>query len=129
MPDQSSSKPPIEHYVAPLEETPLSAIDSVKTEGKPSNLWIDAWADLRRRPMFWISSALILIIVFVALFPGLFTSVDPSHGCQLANSNGAPEAGHPLGFTRQGCDVFARIVYGASTSLSVGIIVTILVFT
>ncbi|WP_022890634.1 ABC transporter permease [Agromyces italicus] len=129
MPDTSSSKPRIEHYVAPLEETPLAAIDSVKTEGKPSNLWIDAWHDLRRRPMFWISSALILIIVFVALFPGLFTNESPNEGCQLANSNGAPVPGHPLGFTRQGCDVFARIVYGAGTSLSVGIIVTILVFT
>ncbi|HEY1104972.1 MAG TPA: ABC transporter permease, partial [Agromyces sp.] len=73
--------------------------------------------------------ALILIIVFIALFPGLFTSVDPSHGCLLANSNGAPEAGHPLGFTRQGCDVWSRIVHGAGTSLAVGIIVTILVFT
>lgn len=129
MPDTSSSKPRIEHYVAPLEETPLAAIDSVKTEGKPSNLWIDAWHDLRRRPMFWISSALILIIVFVALFPGLFTNESPNEGCLLANSNGAPAPGHPLGFTRQGCDVFARIVYGAGTSLSVGIIVTILVFT
>ncbi|GAA1791712.1 ABC transporter permease [Agromyces lapidis] len=129
MPDTSSSKPRIEHYVAPLEETPLEAIDSVKAEGKPSNLWIDAWHDLRRRPMFWISSALILLIVFVALFPGLFTNESPSEGCLLANSNGAPAPGHPLGFTRQGCDVFARIVYGASTSLSVGIIVTILVFT
>ena len=129
MPDQSSSKLPIEHYVAPLEETPLSAIDTVKTEGKPSNLWIDAWDDLRRRPMFWISSALILIIVFVALFPGLFTSEPPNSNCLLANSNGAPVAGHPLGFTRQGCDVWSRIVHGASTSLSVGIIVTVLVFT
>ncbi|MFF2494804.1 ABC transporter permease [Agromyces sp. NPDC058064] len=129
MPDTSSSKPRIEHYVAPLEETPLEAIDSVKAEGKPSNLWIDAWHDLRRRPMFWISSALILLIVFVALFPGLFTNESPNEGCLLANSNGAPVPGHPLGFTRQGCDVFARIVYGASTSLSVGIIVTILVFT
>ncbi|MCD5346648.1 ABC transporter permease [Agromyces sp. H3Y2-19a] len=129
MPDQSSSKLPIEHYVAPLEETKLEAIDSVKTEGKPSNLWIDAWADLRRRPMFWISSALILIIVFIALFPGLFTNEPPNANCLLANSNGAPVAGHPLGFTRQGCDVWSRIVHGAGTSLSVGIIVTILVFT
>lgn len=123
------SKNRLEHYVAPLDETPLDAIDTVKTEGKPSNLWIDAWHDVRRRPMFWISSALILLIVFVALFPGLFTGEPPSSNCQLANSNGAPAPGHPLGFTRQGCDVFSRIVYGASTSLAVGIIVTILVFT
>ena len=79
--------------------------------------------------MFWISSALIVIVVFIALFPGLFTSEPPNSNCQLANSNGAPTDGHPLGFTRQGCDVWSRIVHGAATSLTVGIIVTLLVFT
>ncbi|MWB98135.1 ABC transporter permease [Agromyces seonyuensis] len=115
------------HYVAPIEETPLVAVDSVKASGRVSNLWTDAWADLRKRPMFWISSVLIVLITFVALFPGLFTSEPPSSGCYLENSNGGPEAGHPLGFTKQGCDVFSRIVHGAATSLSVGIIVTILI--
>jgi oligopeptide transport system permease protein len=127
--DTTTSKPRPEHFVAPLEETPLEAIDTIKAEGKPSNLWIDAWADLRRRPMFWISAALILIIVFVALFPGLFTAEPPNSNCQLANSNGAPTDGHPLGFTRQGCDVWSRIVHGAATSLTVGILVTLIVFT
>jgi oligopeptide transport system permease protein len=127
--DTTTSKPRPEHFVAPLEETPLDAIDTIKAEGKPSNLWIDAWDDLRRRPMFWISLAMILTIVFIALFPGLFTSEPPNSNCQLANSNGAPTDGHPLGFTRQGCDVWSRIVHGAATSLTVGIIVTLLVFT
>ena len=127
--DTTTSKPRPEHFVAPLEETPLDAIDTIKAEGKPSNLWIDAWDDVRRRPMFWISLAMILIIVFIALFPGLFTSEPPNSNCQLANSNGAPTDGHPLGFTRQGCDVWSRIVHGAATSLTVGIIVTLLVFT
>jgi len=42
------------HYVAPIEETPLVEIDSVKvrTDEKPSNLWRDAWRDLRGRPLF-----------------------------------------------------------------------------
>ncbi|MEJ3404699.1 ABC transporter permease [Rathayibacter sp. YIM 133350] len=115
-----------EHYVAPVEETPLVAIDSVKTEGKPSNLWIDAWHDVRKRAMFWISSVLIVLIVVVALFPSLFTSVDPRY-CNLDFSNQGPSNGHWLGYTKQGCDVYARIIFGTSTSLSVGIIVTVLV--
>ncbi|MFC6355008.1 ABC transporter permease [Luethyella okanaganae] len=123
----SNTRPTQGHFVAPLEETPLVAIDSVKTDGKPSNLWIDAWHDVRKRPMFWISSALILLVVIVALFPGLFTQVAPNDGCLLANSNGAPVAGHPLGFNKQGCDIYSRIIHGTSTSLSVGIIVTVLV--
>jgi oligopeptide transport system permease protein len=68
---------------------------------------------------------LIVFIVFVALFPGLFSSVDPAR-CDLQFSNQGPADGHPLGYTKQGCDVYSRIVHGASTSLSVGILVIIL---
>jgi oligopeptide transport system permease protein len=111
------------HYVADVDETPVAEVDAVKLDEKPSNLWRDAWRDLRHRPIFWISGALILFIVFVALFPGLFTSTPPNSGCLLANSNAGPAPGHPLGFTKQGCDIYSRIVHGASTSLSVGFIV------
>ena len=82
---------------------------------------------MRKRPMFWISARADPVIVVVALFPGLFTHVPPNHDCQLANSNGGPTAGHPLGFTKQGCDVYSRIIHGTSTSLTVGLIVTVLV--
>jgi oligopeptide transport system permease protein len=115
------------HFVAPLEETPLVAIDAVKVDEKPSNLWIDAWRDARRRPIFWISGVLILLIIFVALVPSLFATVNPlKEACQLSFSNGDPTAGHPLGFTKQGCDVYSRIIFGTSTSVSVGFIVILL---
>jgi len=114
------------HYVAPLDETPLVAVDTVKIAEKKSNLWIDAWRDLRGRPFFWISAVLILLVVVVALFPFLFTQTPPNDECFLANSNGAPVAGHPLGFTKQGCDIYSRIINGTSTSLSVGLIVIFL---
>jgi len=122
----NSFTPTPKHFVAPLEETPLVAIDAVNVGDRPSNLWIDAWRDMRRRPMFWISAVIILLVIVVALFPTLFTSVPPNDNCQLSNSNGGPTADHLLGFTKQGCDVFSRLVHGTSTSLSVGIIVTIL---
>jgi oligopeptide transport system permease protein len=124
-----AAAPPVRsanHYVAPLEETPLVSIDAVKVAEKRSNLWIDAWRDLRGRPMFWISSALIVLVALVALFPGLFTSVSPTDNCQLSVSNAGPTAGHPLGYTKQGCDVYSRIINGTSTSLAVGFIVIIL---
>jgi oligopeptide transport system permease protein len=111
-----------EHFVAPVEETPLLATDAVKTDQAPLSLWADAWRKLRRRPMFIVSSLLILLLVVVALFPGLFTSVEPNNDCQLANSEGAPTAGHPLGFTLQGCDVYSRVIHGTQASLSVGVL-------
>jgi oligopeptide transport system permease protein len=114
------------HYVAPLEETPLLSVDAVKVAEKRSNLWLDAWQDLRGRPMFWLSFALIVLVVLVALLPGLFTQTPPNNQCFLANSNAGPSAGHPLGFTKQGCDIYSRIIHGTSTSLTVGIIVIVL---
>ena len=114
------------HYVAPLDETPLAEVDSVNISDQTSNLWLDAWRDMRGRPMFYISGFIIILVALVALFPGWFTQVPPNNDCLLVNSNAAPITGHPLGFTKQGCDVYSRIIHGTSTSLSVGIIVTIL---
>lgn len=112
------------HYVAPIE-TETIAVDAVRVADKPSNLWRDAWRDLRRRPLFWVSVVLALVFVVMALWPSLFTSVSP-RSCSLDVSNEGPAPGHPLGFTFQGCDIYARIVWGAQTSLSVGLIATVL---
>lgn len=124
-----SSKFPVRtapHYVAEVDEAGLGAVDAVRVSERKSNLWLDAWRDLRGRWVFWVTSVVILFLIFVALFPTVFTAEDPRY-CILSRSNGLPEAGHPLGYTKQGCDVFARIVHGTGTSLSVGIIVTALV--
>ncbi len=125
-----SSKQPIRQmprYVADVEDVNLGAVDAVRVSERKSNLWLDAWRDVRGRWMFWASAAVILLVIVVALFPTLFTSVPPNDDCFLSNSNGGPQPGHPLGFTKQGCDVFSRIVHGTGTSLSVGLIVTLLV--
>ena len=92
--------------------------------GKPRSLWSDAWHDLRRRPIFIVASVLILFLVVVAIAPGLFTNTDPRF-CELARSNQGPQAGHPFGFTRQGCDIYSRVLYGARPSISVGILVSL----
>jgi oligopeptide transport system permease protein len=121
------SKPGQAHFVAELEDTPVAPVDRLDESQKARSTWADAWESMRRRPMFWVSSALILVIAVVALFPTLFTQVSPSLNCLLANSNGGPEAGHPFGFTRQGCDVFARTVHGTQASVTVGLLATALV--
>lgn len=109
-----------DHFVAPVDETPLLATDTLKTDHAPLSIWADAWRKLRRRPLFIISALMILAITVVALFPGLFTSVAPNDGCTLANSDGNPTAGHPFGFTFQGCDIYSRVIHGTQASLTVG---------
>jgi oligopeptide transport system permease protein len=116
---------PIEHFVAKLDETPVAAVDSSTSDGAPRSLWSEAWRSLRKQPLFIISALLLLIVVVVALFPGMFTSQQPNDNCLLANSDGGPAPGHPLGFTQQGCDILARVVYGTRSSLLVGLMATL----
>jgi len=120
------SKYKIEPYVAPLEETPLQAVDSVKETGKPLSMWAEAWRSLRKQPLFIISAILIFAVVIVAAFPQLFSSVDPTL-CQLEDSNEPGRAGHIMGFNLQGCDIYARVIHGTRASLMVGVMTTIIV--
>ncbi len=114
------------HFVAPFNEADFAVVDAVRVDAEPSNLWRDAWRDMRKRPMFYISGVLIVLVALIALFPTLFTNVPPNDNCLLENSSAGATDGHPLGFTRQGCDVYSRIIYGTATSLSVGLIVTLM---
>lgn len=99
-------------------------VSASPSPGKPRSLWSDAWHDLRRRPIFLLSGALILFLLVVAVFPGLFTGTDPRF-CELKNSNVGPSREHPFGYNRQGCDVYSRTIYGARPSILVGVLTTI----
>jgi len=92
--------------------------------GKPASLWGDAWKELRTSPIFIISALLILVFIVMAITPSLFTDADP-RACNLRDSLERPSAGHWFGFDLQGCDYYARTVYGAQVSISIGIIVTV----
>ncbi|WP_416309323.1 ABC transporter permease [Rothia kristinae] len=118
----------MEHFVADVEQTPVGQTDSAKAEGAPLSLWRDAWRQLRRKPTFIIAAILIVLVVIVALFPQLFWTEDPSASstqCLLENSNGKATAGHIMGFTAQGCDVYSRVIAGTRASLMVGLFSTI----
>lgn len=119
-------RPGQSHQVASLEETPLAAIDAVDTDAPPSSLLREAWSAMRVRPLFWFSSAIIVLVIALALVPQFFTSVDPRL-CVLSNSYGPAESGHIFGFDQQGCDIYARTIYGARASVTVGVLTTIAV--
>jgi oligopeptide transport system permease protein len=116
-----------QHFIAPLEETPVAPIDKLDESQKARSTWADAWEHMRRRPMFWVSSVMILIILIVAAFPSWFAFYPPNSECFLSNSNGGPQDGHPLGFTRQGCDVYSRIIFGTQSSVTVGLLAAAIV--
>ena len=93
----------------------------------PRSLSGDAWYDLRRSPIFWISVTIAVVMVLIAAVPGLFSSVDPRTAtCSLSDSLAPPSAAHWFGFDKQGCDVYARVIYGARSSVMVGVFATLL---
>lgn len=115
-----------ERYVAPADAVKLQDVDSIDESAPATSMWADAWRTLRHNPLFIVSAILIICVVVVALFPGFFTHQNPNY-CQLEHSLEPSSPGHPFGYDNQGCDVFTRTIYGTRTSLSVGVLTTILV--
>ncbi|OBH24221.1 peptide ABC transporter permease [Mycobacterium sp. E342] len=92
-----------------------------------SGFWRDTWRGLRGRPKFVVAGLLILFIVLVAIFPALFTGADPGYA-DPAQSLLPPSRAHWFGTDLQGHDVYARTVYGARASVTVGVGAALVVF-
>ncbi|MBC9711062.1 ABC transporter permease [Streptomyces sp. TRM66268-LWL] len=106
-----------------LEKNPGGPLGTGPQE-KARSLWTDAWHQLRRNPVFIISSLLILFLIVISLWPSLIASGDPN-SCQLSKAHESATSGHPFGYDAQGCDVYTRTVYGARASIAVGICATL----
>ncbi|MEU9194389.1 ABC transporter permease [Streptomyces hundungensis] len=115
-----------------LERTPGGPQGTGPAELRPSgasgdrarSLWSDAWRDLRRNPVFIISALVILFLVVISLWPSLIASGNPLQ-CELSKAQEGSQPGHPFGYNGQGCDVYTRTVYGARTSVTVGVCTTV----
>jgi oligopeptide transport system permease protein len=103
---------------------PEGPIEAPEKGEKARSLGSDAWEELRSRPMFWISAALIVLFVVMAAFPQLFTSTDPYYA-DLSKSRQPPSSEAWFGYDSQGYDVYARTIYGARASILVGILATL----
>jgi oligopeptide transport system permease protein len=85
----------------------------------------DAWEKLRSSWVFWGSLVLIALFVVMAIAPGLFTHTDPNF-CEAVRARGGPSSKAWFGYDVQGCDVYARTIYGARASIMVGVISTLM---
>lgn len=91
-----------------------------RTESRPSGFWRDVGRSLCRRPKFLVAGGLIAFILVVAAFPGVFTGKDPRYA-DAGQSMLSPGAAHWFGTDLQGHDIYARTVYGARASVTVGL--------
>ncbi|GIE86696.1 ABC transporter permease [Actinoplanes regularis] len=92
---------------------------------KPRSLAGDAWADLRKRKIFWVSVVMVAIVLVMAAWPTLFTTADPG-ACALSNQYKGPTGAALFGFDYQGCDIYAKVIHGARNSIVVGVLSTAL---
>lgn len=127
MPDVTKTAPAPKDVNGPVADP--TAI--VKAE-KARSLWGDAWADLRRNPYFLVSSVLIVILLAIAVFPGLFTGASATHADLSHHFLTKPQLSKIgsegwLGYDGQGRSVYARVIYGTRASITVGVCVTVLV--
>ncbi|MEU6840802.1 ABC transporter permease [Streptomyces sp. NPDC046716] len=116
----------LDAHAAPLVEKPGGG-DAKKEKAR--SLWGDAWYELRHRPMFWVSSILLFVLIVIAIFPGLFTSVSPRDGDLVHHYLSKPEYTHVFqadwfGYDQQGRSLYARVIYGTRASITVGVCVT-----
>jgi len=113
----SSTSTPIGTQGAAALITPQQSKDEARS------LWSDAWNELRRKSLFWISAVLIVLFVVMAAFPQLFTSTDP-YLADLAKAREKPSGDAWFGRDGQGYDVYARTIHGARASILVGLFAT-----
>jgi oligopeptide transport system permease protein len=107
------------HFVADSSKY-IDEVDAIDLHSKPESALYQIWKGLRRNPLFFISAAFLLLLLAVSFFPEMFTQTSPTR-CLIDESKMAPgESGHVLGTTLLGCDLYARLIFGARTSLSIG---------
>lgn len=80
-----------------------------------------AMKHLRRDARAWFGIAVIALMIFAAAGAPLIARYDPTD-VDLINQLQAPSPAHWLGTDVQGRDIWARLVYGARISLSVGLV-------
>lgn len=112
------------HLVPPATPLDPAPLPEAKPE-KSRSLWGDAWTDLRRSWIFGVSAVLILLLLTITFFPGLFTDTDPIRGDLAKHFLQKPKLGHVfsadwLGYDQQGRSVYARVIYGTRASVAVG---------
>ena len=113
------------------EEAALEAEEAL--EGRPYEIAAAQSGGLFRelvRDKLGLASAIYLVILLLAaIFAPLLAPDDPNHG-NLSNAMASPvwnggSWSHPVGTDWQGYDVFSRLLYGARTSLFIGIFVVV----
>lgn len=103
----------------------LSAAEAARTFKKKSQI-LDVWRRLRRNKSAMIGMVILAIFIFFAVFADVIVDYEEMAIRQHDDARLlAPSLEHLFGTDGYGRDIFARVVHGARTSLTIGIISTL----
>jgi oligopeptide transport system permease protein len=96
----------------------------VKTR-RPSTPLGDAWRRYRRNRTAFVGLVIAAFILFVAIFAPILAP-EPYDYAVISDVLQPPSAQHVLGTDEVGRDLLSRVIYGARTSMTVGLAVSLL---
>src|SRR5436305_12047949 len=110
--------------------TPANKVTGAARAAAPARtrtLWADAWGRLKRNKVAVAGAVILVVIALIAI---IYPVIDPEGYLKTVRDpvthrtiqNQFPSLAHPFGTDSQSRDVFARVLYGARISLSVGLI-------
>ena len=88
---------------------------------RATSLWTMVWRRFRRHKLAMIGVVVLIFLVLLAIGAPWVARQDP-YAVDLRAYRNPPTTGHILGTDSSGRDVFARLLYGARISLSVGVV-------
>lgn len=83
---------------------------------------------IKKRKSFCLFAVLALLIILAAVFAPVVTGGASPTGAALKDALQAPSRNHIFGTDKMGRDIFARVIYGARTSLTAAFSVVIIIF-
>jgi peptide/nickel transport system permease protein len=98
--------------IAPAEEIRLRP---------PRSRAATTWRRFRRHKLAVASAVFMLVLALAAIFAPVVAGRSP-YDLDMFNANGAPGAAHLLGTDAYGRDTWARLIFAARVSLSVGLV-------
>ena len=122
-----------DEYTAHHVDEDVALEEEVSIQGRPYELATvksgGLFSELVRDKLGLISLGFLVVLVFVAVFAPWIATQPPSKG-DLGNAMASPvwhggTWAHPFGTDWQGYDVFSRLLYGARTSLMIGVLVVL----
>ncbi|MBC7810082.1 MAG: ABC transporter permease [Burkholderiales bacterium] len=105
------------------QNEPLPAAPAIQIIKLPAGegVWQRAVKRFRRHRLAIIGAAILIILIFLAVFAPVISVYDP-YEMSLPERNLPPSTLHWLGTDGNGRDVWTRVIYGGQVSLSVGLV-------